>query len=250
MRIHVIFSPIQLEELYFANKTTVVIDVLRATSVIMTALNNGAKEVIPVNSIEFAMKVSGNAFGGSTLLGGERNTKMIEGFSIGNSPLEYTKEAVSGKSLILFTTNGSKAIVKAKFSETLLIASFLNLHTVVKSLVDLKKDVELICAGVNGMFCIEDTICAGKIISELLKKMPDVELSDSARVSVALNKSFGKKIQQMLSDTEHGKLLIKNGFESDIEYCAQVDVIKRVAKFSSGSIKLHNFENTNAEENN
>jgi len=250
MKIHIIFTPTQLDDLYFANKTTVVIDVLRATSVIMTALNNGAREVIPVNTVEFAMKVSGNAFGGNTLLGGERNTKMIEGFNIGNSPLEYTPEAVGGKSLILFTTNGSRAIVKAKFSENLIVGSFLNLHAVVKYLIDLNTDVEIVCAGANGMFCIEDTVCAGKIVSELVKKMPDVELTDSSRASVSLNKSFGKNIQQMLSETEHGKLLVKNGFASDIDYCAQVDIIKKIAKFSSGSIKLFDFENPNTVENN
>ena len=86
MKLNVFLSPVIVDELYFTGKTTVVIDVLRATSTIATAINNGAKEVVPVASVEFAVKVSGGMFGGLTLLGGERNTKKIEGFALGNSP--------------------------------------------------------------------------------------------------------------------------------------------------------------------
>ena len=94
MKLNVLFSPVNADELSFANKTTVVIDVLRASSTIINALSNGAKEVIPVATVEFAVKVSGGMFGGQTLLGGERNTKKIEGFALGNSPLEYSKDVV------------------------------------------------------------------------------------------------------------------------------------------------------------
>ena len=90
MKLNVFLSPVIVDELYFTGKTTVVIDVLRATSTIVTAINNGAKEVVPVASVEFAVKVSGGMFGGQTLLGGERNTKKIEGFALGNSCLLYT----------------------------------------------------------------------------------------------------------------------------------------------------------------
>ena len=93
-------------------------------------MNNGAKEIIPVASVEFAVKVSGGMFGGLTLLGGERNTKKIEGFALGNSPLEYSAKLVKDKSIILYTTNGTKAVVKAKFSKNLYICSFLNLSAV------------------------------------------------------------------------------------------------------------------------
>ena len=97
MKLNVFLSPVIVDELYFTGKTTVVIDVLRATSTIATAINNGAKEVVPVASVEFAVKVSGGMFGGQTLLGGERNTKKIEGFALGNSPFEYAKEVIEGK---------------------------------------------------------------------------------------------------------------------------------------------------------
>src|SRR5664279_3068870 len=103
MKVNVLLSSSNLDELSFSGKTTVIIDVLRATTTIINALNNGAKEIIPVASVEFAVKVSGGMFGGLTLLGGERNTKKIEGFAMGNSPREYSPEVVNGKSIILYT---------------------------------------------------------------------------------------------------------------------------------------------------
>ena len=136
MKLNVHYSFDHLDDLYFTGKTSVVIDVLRATTVIVTALNNEAREIVPVSSVDFAMKISGNAFNGQTLLGGERNTKKVEGFQVGNSPLEYTSNVVSGKSIVLYTTNGSKAIVKAKFSENLFICSFINLPALKKASSD------------------------------------------------------------------------------------------------------------------
>src|SRR4030066_2154813 len=190
MKINVLFSPVGADELSFTGKTTVVIDVLRASSTIVAALQNGAREVVPVATVEFAVKVSGGMFGGQTLLGGERNTKKIEGFALGNSPLEYTPEVVTGKTIILYTTNGTKAIVKAKFSENLFVCSFLNLGALAKHLVKLDKDFEILCSGRNNYYSMEDSICAGKLASEVQKLKEDIELSDSAKSCIALNKTF------------------------------------------------------------
>ena len=124
MKLDILFSPVLTDELFFTGKTTVVIDILRASSTIVEAMSNGAKEIVPVGTIEFAVKVSGGMFGGQTLLGGERNTKKIEGFALGNSPSEYTADVVAGKTIVFYSTNGSRAIVKAKYSSNLFICSF------------------------------------------------------------------------------------------------------------------------------
>jgi len=242
MKINVLISPLNAEEMYFTGRTTVVIDVLRATTVISSALENGAKEIIPVGTIEFAMKISGDAFGGHRLLGGERNTKKIEGFNLGNSPLEYEKEVIEGKSIILFTSNGTKAIVKAKFSENLVTCSYFNLSAVVNYLLALDVDFDILCAGDNGRFSLEDTICAGRLISEISKLKEEVELTDSARASVALDKSFGKNITRMLSGTEHGKKLKENGFEKDINFCAKLSKSEIVPIYKNGVIKKYEPE--------
>jgi 2-phosphosulfolactate phosphatase len=238
MKINVLLTPSNLDELSFSGKTTVIIDVLRATSTIVSALNNGAKEIIPVASVEFAVKVSGGMFGGLTLLGGERNTKKIEGFALGNSPLEYSSRLVKGKSIILFTTNGTKAVVKAKFSKNLYICSFLNLSAVADHINSMDTDIEILCAGRNNSFSLEDTVCAGKLISEILKNKKDLELSDTAQASIVLNKSFGKNLFKMLCETEHGKLLLENGFEEDIKFCSKLNTIHAIPCFSGNVVKL------------
>lgn len=243
MKIIVHFNPASIDELYFPGKTSVVIDILRATTTIVAALKNGAKEIVPVASIEFAMKVSGGMFGGQTLLGGERNTKKIEGFALGNSPLEYTSDIVNSKTIILFTTNGSKAIVKAKFSDNLLICSFLNLQAIAEYLLKLNKDIDILCSGRLGTFSIEDTVCAGKLISELMKSGTEIELSDSARASVSLSKTYGRSLIKMLKESEHGKLLQENGFMEDIKYCSRLNTINIIPYFSQNVIKLLEQEN-------
>lgn len=237
MKINVLFSYINTDELAYTGKTTVVIDVLRASTTIIQALQNGAREVIPVASVEFAVKVSGGMFGGQTLLGGERNTKKLEGFALGNSPLEYTSEVVGGRTIILFTTNGSKAIVKAKFSENLFIAAFTNLTALAKHLIKLDKEFEILCSGRGNYFSMEDVICAGKLISEIQKINTNVEMTDSAKASVALNKSFGKNILTMMQESEHGKILIENNFDEDLKFCSRINFSETIPYLTSGVLK-------------
>lgn len=237
MKLNVFLSPVIVDELYFTGKTTVVIDVLRATSTIATAIVNGAKEVVPVASIEFAVKVSGGMFGGQTLLGGERNTKKIEGFALGNSPFEYSKDIVEGKSIVLFTTNGSKSIVKAKYSENLYTCSFLNITSVAKHLITLSTDVEIVCAGRNNYFSIEDAVCAGMLVSKIKKVKADAFLNDSGTAVLTLYEKYGDNLIKMMRESDHGKLLIENGFEADLEYCSQIDTLDVIPFYTNNVLK-------------
>jgi 2-phosphosulfolactate phosphatase len=238
MKINVILSPISVDELYFTGKTSVIIDVLRASTTIITALENKAKELIPVGTVEFAVKVSGGMFGGQTLLGGERNTKKIEGFALGNSPIEYSLDIVSGKSVILYTTNGTKAITKAKFSANLFICAFLNISALAKHLVRLNTDLEIVCSGNSNTFAMEDAVCAGKLISEIKKLNEDLLLTDSAHASLALNRSFGRSILKMLKETEHGKILVENGFEEDLKICSKLNISNTIPYYTGQALKI------------
>jgi len=238
MKIDVLYSPVQADELFFTGKTTVVIDVLRASSTIITALKNGAKEVVPVGTVEFAVKVSGGIFGGQTLLGGERNTKKIEGFALGNSPSEYTTEIVSGKSIVFYSTNGSRAIVKAKYSTNLFICSFNNLKALAKHIKKLNEDVVVLCAGNNNFFSLEDSVCAGMLISELIAGNKTFELTDASTSALTLFKSFGKNIFKLLSETDHGQLLINNGFEDDLKSCSELDSTDVIPFYAGNVLKV------------
>lgn len=241
MKLNVFLSPVIVDELYFTNKTTVVIDVLRATSTIVTAINNGAREVVPVASVEFAVKVSGGMFGGQILLGGERNTKKIEGFALGNSPFEYSNDVVEGKSIVFYTTNGTKSIVKAKYSENLFTCSFLNISAIAKHIITLNTDVEIVCAGRNSYFSIEDSICAGMLIAKISKVKSDSFLNDSGKAVLTLYEKYGSNLNKMMRESDHGKILLENGFEADLEYCSSIDILDVVPVYKNGVLKKLNL---------
>ena len=193
--------------------------------------------MIPVGSIEFAMKVSGDTFSGQTILGGERNAQKIDGFSLGNSPLEYTEELVKGKSIIFYTTNGSKAIVKAKYSSTLLISSFINASAVANELAN-SEEIIIVCSGNNGLFSYEDSVCAGHLISEMLELKEDVQLDDASKTCHFLYLKHKLKIRKMLEETEHGIKLMNAGFAEDIKYAADRNTVDVVPCYKAGSVKL------------
>jgi 2-phosphosulfolactate phosphatase len=238
MKIDVLFAPELSDEMFFKGKTSVVIDVLRASSTIITAIGNGAKEIIPVSSVDAAVKISKGLFGGTTLLGGERNTRKIEGFHLGNSPSEYTPEKVNSKTIILYTTNGTKAVLKAKFSEHLLICSFLNIKAIVDKMLLLGKDAEILCAGNGGAFSMEDVVCAGMMIHDLINRKVDFMLSDSSKAAYLLYVNVKEDILKLLQETEHGIFLRSNGFDEDILYCSKLNITEVIPHLSGNVIKL------------
>jgi 2-phosphosulfolactate phosphatase len=176
-------------------------------------------------------------FGGQTLLGGERNTKKIEGFALGNSPFEYTKEVIEGKSIVFYSTNGTKAIAKAKFSEQLFICSFLNITAIAKHLISLNTNLEIICAGRNNSLSLEDSVCAGMLVSKLQEHFGDLEINDSAKAALIMCEKFNGDINSMLQSSDHGTILIENGFEADLEYCSKIDMLDTVPYYSNGVLK-------------
>jgi 2-phosphosulfolactate phosphatase len=251
MRIDVRFDPFELDELELRGKNIVVIDVLRSSTTIAVALNNGAREIIPVESIENAVKISGSLFGDVTLRGGERNGKIIQGFNLGNSPLEYTEATVKGKSIIFCTTNGSVAMYKSRFAQNLAIGSFVNISKVLDFIKEIKQDVLLICAGrANAFsnFSLEDAVCAGMIVQNLAAdKALALELTDSSLACQSLYKTYGRSILKMMKNTEHGRYLTEIGFLEDIKIAAAVDSYAILPVLSGNVIKLKRDETRHAD---
>ena len=242
MKIDVGFNAVQLDELQLREKNIVVVDVLRSSTTIAVALQNGAREIIPVASIESAVKISGSLFGEVTLRGGERNGKMIEGFNLGNSPREYTDTTVRGKSIIFCSTNGSVTLHKSRYARNLVVGSFVNLTAVAEFLRDLKQDVLFLCAGKsNGVtnFSLEDAVCVGMILSKLKTfDSMDLDFSDAALAAVAMHKAFGRSLLKMMKNAEHGRYLIELGFGDDLNICADVDSVPVVPMQQGTVIKL------------
>ncbi len=239
MRIDLFFSPSQTDEMLLRGRTVVVIDILRASTTIAAALRNGAKEIIPVTTVESAVKISGNLGANVILLGGERNGRMIEGFNLGNSPLEYVEERVRGKSIIFSSTNGSQALVKARYAREMVVCGFVNISAVAGFLSELRSDVVIVCAGSADMFSLEDTVCAGMLVQKLSDiRSLSLETSDAALAARMLHKAFGKSILKMLRASEHGKYLADIGFGDDLPVCADVDSLPVLPRLVGNVVKI------------
>lgn len=232
------------DELTLKDKNVIVIDVLRATSTINIALSNGAKEVIPADTPTKAARIGKGA--GNSLLCGERHGKIVEGFNLGNSPLEYTPEIVKDKVLVFSTTNGTMSILKAKYAKNCVLASFLNIDRVVEFIKELNEDFVIICSGKLNNFCIEDTVCAGMILRKLKKNKVDLVVNDPEISAEVLAKHYLKDasnaqddaVFKMFTETEHGKYLIGIGFEEDLKLCSNQNSYSTLPMYQNGLIKL------------
>lgn len=221
-----------IDEEEIKGKTVVVIDVLRATSVITSALKNGAKEVAVAVEIEEAMKLKND----KSLLGGERNGLKIEGFDLSNSPLEYKKEVVEGKRIIITTTNGTKAINKSKGASNIYIGSMLNGNAVAKKIANEGKDTIIICSGTHGKFSLDDFICAGKIIYGVSTEI-EIEMDDFAATSFMAYRDNKHDMLSYVKMAKHFRYLDSIGYGEDIKYCFTEDITDIVPYYEDGLIK-------------
>ncbi|GAB6168659.1 2-phosphosulfolactate phosphatase family protein [Clostridium carnis] len=225
MKLDLIISADHIKKEYIKGKVVVVIDMLRATSVITTALANGAKRVIPLLTVEEAFEVKNKleAKGEKVLLGGERRALKIEGFDFTNSPLEYIREEISEKTVVLTTTNGTRAITLSLDAEHILIGSMLNAKAIVDAIKKLKKDVVFINAGTNGEFSMDDFICAGYMISLLTNNVMH-DLTDIAMTAKIIYESNNNIIDYIVN-ARHYNVLKALELEGDLEYCCKKDII-------------------------
>ncbi len=192
----------------------VVIDVLRATSVISTAFHYGVKEIIPVQSLEEAKNYQGKE---NYIVAAERNAMPIEGFDFGNSPFHYMNDKVKDKTLVLTTTNGTKALEIAK-NQICITASFVNFDSVVKYLFLQEKDVVLLCSGWKGLFNLEDSIFAGKLAESLMQKGFQ-NSNDSTLAAIYLFKNADTDLFSFLNDSSHRERLRSLHMEEDTKFC-------------------------------
>lgn len=219
-----VFSSVQaFQEEELRGKSAVIIDVLRASSSIVTAIHNGAKKIIPVEDMSDAVKIARTMDNNDYLLCGEKDGSKIEGYHHGNSPLEYTPEAVKDKTLIFNTTNGTKAIKKASLANRIYIGTFLNQKSILSALKEHDDEVVLICSGWRGRLALEDTMFAGSLIHKLCRgKLPD-NTKDGAKVAFGLFEKFGDALEETISKCDHAIRLRNLVSEEDIPFCCKVD---------------------------
>lgn len=242
MHIDVIISADDIKEEKLKDKVVVIIDVLRATSVMVTALNNGCKKVIPVREVEEAMNLA-NQDKENNLLGGERDGIKLEGFHFSNSPLDYTKEAVEGKTLIMTTTNGTRAIKNSESADMILIAAMINGKAVAEKLAELKKDVVFVNAGTYGQFSMDDFITCGYIIN-CMKEIFCTENKSMRLSDIAITAEYiyrvNPDIHSFVKDAAHYKRMEQLSYNEDLKYCFTKDTVDIVPVYKAGELKIIN----------
>ena len=222
---------------YLEDKLVIVIDVLRATSTIVTALANGCQAIIPVLTSEEALEKR-LIFPGS-LLGGERDSLIIEGFDLGNSPFDYVPEKVGGRRIIMATTNGTRAIRDSVVAPIIWMASFVNMQSIVLAIFrEFERNHKLqgivvICAGTDERLDLPDTLCAGMFIDALGLNVTLNDLGEAARI---LYQSSEDHLVEMIRNSVHGKKLISLGFERDLVYCSTPNILPIVPALQDNEI--------------
>lgn len=236
MKIHVVPFAKAVKKNEIKDKAVIVIDVLRATSVMITALHNGAKEIIPSPSIKESYKLSKNFNSVNILLCGERDAKKIEGFDLGNSPLEFTPGKVKGKTIIQTTTNGTKALHACQKANQILVAAFLNVNAVVQKVKDFN-ELHLVCSGTNGKFSLDDGICAALIVEKLSKIAP-VKTDDLGKALLTNWLSSNGDLNSLLNDCFHANYLKSKGYGEDVNYCFELNTHNIVPIYKEGKITV------------
>ncbi len=246
MNVDVCLTPNALNEEAVRGKTIVVIDVLRACSTIVTALANGAREVLPVADMAEAGRAAANLDTETCLLGGEREGRRIEGYGAGNSPLEYEPELVAGKIVVLSTSNGTRAFTRVRSAAQAVAGCFLNLSRVVDFLLevgdrpatsDFEPEALILCAGYNGRTSLEDILCAGMILDRL-KDKSEPSLTDTALIALTQYRSAKSRLARALFNCEHTQRLIALGFGDDVSYCAGVDTCAVLPRYRDNLLRL------------
>lgn len=224
-----------------------VIDVLRATSTIVTALGNGCGGIFPCATPDLAREKAAalRAEHGfeNVLLGGELDAKPLEGFDGGNSPLEYTRERIEGRFLVLSTSNGTKTLAAAGSCSRVFIVSFANITAAARRLAKEVQDENhcallIACSGREGGYCGEDTATAGFVLSGVkdILREENMEFSDSAIASIRVAEKIGKDYSRMLRESWWGKHLASLGLEEDIDFCGRCDWTDIVPQMKDGVI--------------
>ncbi|MDI6739239.1 MAG: 2-phosphosulfolactate phosphatase [Candidatus Edwardsbacteria bacterium] len=244
MQCDVVLVPAELAENALAGRAVAVIDVLRASTSIVAALDAGARDVVPTASVEEATKLAETLGREHIVLCGERDGMKINGFDLGNSPLEFTEAAVKNKTLVMATTNGTASLSRAKPSALVCAACINNASAAAQTLVAAGQDITLVCSGKLGRFALEDAAGAGMIVSHIAELCPNVILTDSAAVSLILYQKYKKNLVRALKAGEHGQYLKSLGFAADLEYAARESVTATVPVLKDGRIVKPNTGQT------
>ena len=239
MQVKLFLTPLPFEAAEISQKTVAVIDVLRASTSICAALRSGAKGVIPMAGPGEAAEMRSKIGTDVAVLAGERNGVKIDNFQFGNSPTEFNEETVGGKNVIMTTTNGTLVFTKASRGRLVLNCSLVNISEVARRVAEEDRDLVIACAGEEGGFSIEDTLCGGMLI-HLLKTVykKEVVLSDAGSLALLLFRANKTAIRQSIEQGEHGRYLASIGFAGDVALATEIDSMAVLPVLKDGRLVL------------
>lgn len=230
--VHVALLPAFVTPAALQEGVAVVIDILRASTTIVHALAEGATTVMPFESVDDARAAAAALPEGSALLGGERGGERIEGFNLGNSPLEYTPDVVGGKTVVFTTTNGTRALHQCRSAARVLIGGFVNRGALLRALQEDGRPVHLVCAGTDGHLTGEDILFAGEIAAQLDLSDPDVQTQLAIDYWRARS-SDPAVFQGTIRSSRGGQNLLRLGMSADIDRAAECDLFDLVPEWDA-----------------
>ena len=217
--------------------TALVIDVLRASTTMITALGHGAACILPVADLDEARRRAAD-LGAGALLAGERGGDPPPGFDLGNSPLEFTRERVAGRTIVMTTSNGTRALGAARGAAAVAVAAFVNAAAATAWAERQDGDIVLICSGELGQPALEDSVCAGLLAGRLARDLPDAVLTPAAEEARTLAEGYAKDVTRLGQDAPHARSLERNGRAEDIAACLTLDASEVVPTRLPGVDKL------------
>jgi 2-phosphosulfolactate phosphatase len=226
VRIDVFFGAGGLGPADFNGRVVAIIDVLRASTSIAAALANGARAVIPLESSEDVITRAKAFERGDVKLAGERKMLPVPGFDFGNSPREFTREAIEGKTVLMSTTNGTAAVTATQGARDVVIGSYVNFSAVLSMLRAALRggaDIAVVCAGRDKQYSLEDAACAGRFVHHVSRRLSGVDMNDAALACTLVDRKFGENLMRLFDASEHGRALRDAGFAEDLVTCAAVD---------------------------
>ncbi|MFQ5890273.1 MAG: 2-phosphosulfolactate phosphatase [Gemmatimonadota bacterium] len=238
MRIDVLWTPAGVTGIDLEGRVAVVVDVLRSATTILTALEAGARCAIPAESTEEAMRIANSLGRSNVLLCGERGGVKVEGYDLGNSPMEFTADRVAEATLVVSTTNGTPAMCRAAGADLLLIGCLRNMSSVVRRVRASGLAPAFVCAARHGTVSLDDAVCAGLMVRSFLSDDGQNELSDGARAALEVAAALGRPTADFLVTTAAGKALAEIGLVEDLPYCAAADVSSAVPEMRDGGLVL------------
>jgi 2-phosphosulfolactate phosphatase len=232
MRLDVALTPDALDREALAASTVLVVDVLRASTTMITALGNGCAGIVPVADPDEALRRK-RAAGDGALVAGERRGETVAGFDLGNSPLEFTRERVGGKLVIFTTSNGTRALLAARSATAVGVAALVNVTAAAAWALAGGRDVTVLCAGERGAVSLEDQACAGLLVDRLMRNEPRAQATEAARQALEVGRRYDKAVARLAHDSSWGRHLALAGRAADVAACLVLDTTTLVPIFAT-----------------